>query len=254
VAWLAQEALQRNPRASRRLISALRLVPAFRHQTKPRVAAREAVVHIRRPLGPSVLLRQVTDLTSDALSQALELYATCFPGDDEFTVDQIRVLIGKGDYRLFILTRDDLPDRKTVAGMLLLMPYAGGKFVNLEYCAVAESCRSKGLGTIMMRLLLLHLAQEQDASVQHWPRLLTLECKQCLVSFYTKHGCFDTKLKPNVFQQLNSASGLLEPTPLYFLAAYVSSHSGQLVFTDAALKSIREALVALQQNLRRRVA
>lgn len=333
VARLAQRVLEMNPRATKRLLSALRLLAGgggsgphhystSPHAMKPRRAGRELQCLVRRPLAPALQLHELTGRDpreADLGKQAMELYGFCFPGDDEFPSEQICALVKAGAYRMFILTKTDLTTAgktfntshkpsssaassgfsasdcnvtKQVAGIMLVLPYQveTSQALNLDYCAISEHLRGGGVGAMMVRLLHQQLEREANCRMENavspapitsqmtgpclqpspetttavrytvdqaaaGAQLLTLECRAALVAFYKRHipACYETSLKPAVFQQLNPKTNKLEPTPLHFLVAPLtndSSHLSSLVGSDSSLRALRAALLRRQTKLR----
>lgn len=246
-ALIAVDALTKNPRAQRKFALALKLAgfskKAFHHK-RSETAALLSRAALRAPLTASVRLQEVTlsaeedaKDTPAAFSEAMHLYVTNFAGPEEPTVDQVRRAMLKGLYRLFILTKHDLK-AKTVAGMIIVAPY--GKCVNVEYCAIDEQAQGRGLGTIMLQLLIDLL--ETEARGGRRCKLLTLECKKSLLSFYHRIGFVESSLKPNVCPMVEK--GVLVDVPLYFMGFAVESDCVPTLLNHAAMSRVRSKLSA----------
>ena len=77
----------------------------------------------------------------------LRIYEESLPVREQKPVAQISALIGRRDYRVFLLRRDG-----QVAGFSIVFATPAESFCLLEYCAIHEACRNRGLG----RKLFLH--------------------------------------------------------------------------------------------------
>lgn len=239
----AVDALTKNPRAQRKLALALKLAGRFSHKTfhhkRSETAAILSRAALRAPLTASVRLQEVAppaeDANDAAFSEAMHLYTTNFRGPEEPSVEQVRRAMHKGLYRLFILTKHDLK-AKTVAGMILVAPY--GKCVNVEYCAIDEQAQGRGLGTIMLQLLIDLL--ETEARGGRRCKLLTLECKKSLVPFYQRVGFVESSLKPTVCPMVEK--GALVDVPLFFMGYAIEPDCAPTLLNHAAMSRVRSKL------------
>jgi len=247
-ALIAVDALTKNPRAQRKFALALKLAgfskKAFHHK-RSETAAILSRAALRAPLTSSIRLQEVTLPEDDddeaelpaAFSEAMHLYTTNFRGPEEPSIGQVRRAIHKGLYRLFILTKHDLKG-KNVAGMIIFAPY--GKCVNVEYCAIDEQAQGRGLGTIMLQLIIDLL--ETEARGGRRCKLLTLECKKSLVPFYQRVSFVESSLKPNVCQMLDK--GVLSEVPLFFMGFAIESDCVPTLLNHAAMSRVRSKLAA----------
>lgn len=248
-ALIAVDALSKNPRAQRKFALALKLAgfskKAFHHK-RSETAALLSRAALRAPLTASVRLQEVNLLAEDceedkklpvAFSEAMNLFTTNFRGPEEPTVEQVKRAMLKGLYRLFILTKHDLKG-KNVAGMIIVAPY--GKCVNVEYCAIDEQAQGRGLGTIMLQLLIDLL--ETEARGGRRCKLLTLECKKSLISFYQRVGFVESLLKPNVCEM--EEKGALVSVPLHFMGFAIESDCVPTLHNHAAMSRVRAKLAS----------
>lgn len=263
-AALALDALSRNPRAQRKLALAIKLAgfnnKAFHHK-RSETAALLSRAALRAPLTSSVRLQEVQLSPSDdnddgsdydsyesdadvaamkaklptAFTEAMHLYTSNFRGPEEPSVAQVARAVRKRVYRLFILTKHDLKE-KTVAGMIIVAPY--GKCVNVEYCAIDEQAQGRGLGTIMLQLLIDLLETETRGGRRC--KLLTLECKKSLVPFYQRVGFVESGLKPNVCEM--EEKGKISEVPLFFMGFAVESDCVPTLVNHAAMNRVRGKL------------
>lgn len=131
--------------------------------------------------------------------ETLEMYTSTFLGKDEFTSNEITVMMKLGIYRLFILYQHDLPlingQPRSVAAYMFVANYRRQKVYHIEYFAVSPSLRGKGIGSVMFHSIVNLL--EIEAKRNDFTVMLTLECEQHLLSFYSRLGMLNSQLKPN---------------------------------------------------------
>lgn len=249
-ARVAVDALAKNPRAQRKLARAGLKLFGFNsksfsnksfHHKRGETAALLSRAALRAPLTSSVRLQEVSLVSEEnlptAFSEAMSLYTKNFRGPEEPSTSQVARAIVKGVYRLFILTKHDLKG-KDVAGMIIVATY--GKCVNVEYCAIDDQMQGRGLGTIMLQLIIDLLETESRGGRRC--KLLTLECKKSLVSFYQRVGFMESMLRPNLCQM--EERGVLTTVPLHFMGYAIEPDCAPTLLNHAAMSRVRTKLAA----------
>eukprot|EP00013_Stygamoeba_regulata_P019428 CAMPEP_0177650218 /NCGR_PEP_ID=MMETSP0447-20121125/11819_1 /TAXON_ID=0 /ORGANISM="Stygamoeba regulata, Strain BSH-02190019" /LENGTH=246 /DNA_ID=CAMNT_0019153061 /DNA_START=433 /DNA_END=1173 /DNA_ORIENTATION=- len=178
-----------------------------------------------RAVFPSVYLRELYDYqtSSPVYKEVISLMTGDFPGDDEASPEEVKYMLSTKIYRIFVLTKSDLPTGQQVAGIICLMyyPFEGRTEVHLEYITVSKLCRSSGAGSLMLQLLTKTLrneaAEEESPSLEY----LTLECEERLVTFYNKRIAAHDAGIPPAFHK--SHSDMPDPFQFMFLPLHPSS-------------------------------
>jgi GNAT superfamily N-acetyltransferase len=158
-------------------------------------------------------------LKSPDFKEALDLFEKNFIGPEEPSRSEFPILLKKKIYRVFILKKDDLPDGKSVAGIVFTATWGQSSAIHVEYVAISEACQGKGLGTILMRSLILRL-QNEVKSADNGPKMLTLECEKKLISFYSRLGFKLSPSPPRIWEI--ESDGKAIPHQYFFLGAPLS--------------------------------
>jgi len=165
---------------------------------------------------------------STTLEEALMLYSNNFHESADLTIDELKELLRRGAFRLFILKKDDLPEGKEVAGMALTVTYGQNIGVNVEYFAISPACQGKGLGTLFLNCLISSYKREVE-SLDRGPCLLTCECEEKLSRFYSRSGFQKSSLNPDIWE--NEKDGVITPVSYYLLGTSLRE-SGQRYLND----------------------
>lgn len=83
-----------------------------------------------------------------AYESAMAIYLSSFPANERHPLDVVQRRVQSGQSRLFIATMAGEP-----IGMALLWDFDGIPFVLLDYLAMREDCRGRGLGSDFFRFL-----------------------------------------------------------------------------------------------------
>jgi len=126
--------------------------------------------------------------------EALELFSQNFKDSIDPTLDEMDRLLRKGVFRIFVLKKEDLP-RKRIAGMAMSSNQGKKGVLHIEYLAISDLCQGKGLGGLMLKNLVGCL-QRESRSLNRGPKLLTLECEDRLIPFYSKFDFQNSQLEP----------------------------------------------------------
>lgn len=147
------------------------------------------------------LIQRIEQYSSQRFRQAMSIYLKEFPRDSRLSINRIRTLLKEGDYQLLVAEENG-----QVLGFALLWICRSPAFVHLDYLAVAQKWKGKGIGTALYRWLITHL---HDFS----PRapLLTLEVEDDLIPFYQRS---QTRLLCNLLYQF---PGPLGPVPMHLM-------------------------------------
>ncbi|MBI3245285.1 MAG: GNAT family N-acetyltransferase [Deltaproteobacteria bacterium] len=141
--------------------------------------------------------------------QAMRIYGAEFPPDSRLTIARIRALLRAGSYRLIVGERD-----RQVTSFALVWVSRRPVFVHLDYIAVAQEWKGKGIGTALYRWLLAHLADFHPQA-----HLLTLEVDDSLVGFYRRSQTQLLRDTPYLFP------GPLGPVPMNLMVHDVLGRS-----------------------------
>lgn len=106
----------------------------------------------------------------------MQIYLTEFPGSSRLPVARIRHLLRTGSYRLFVAQ-----DTGRVLAMALVWVCARPALVHLDYIAVSQEWKGRGIGTAFYRWLVEHMGELSPRA-----RLLTLEVEDDLIGFYRR--------------------------------------------------------------------
>jgi len=166
--------------------------------------------------------------TSD-FKEALDLCEINFTGPDEPSREEFSLLLKKKIFRMFVMKKDDLPDGKTVAGVAVTAVWGQKVAVHIEYVAITDACQGKGLGTILMRTLILRL-QDEVKTLDKAPKMLTLECEKKLISFYSRLGFIVSPAKPRVWKI--ESQGKAVPHEYFFLGTALTKSDPSVQYLD----------------------
>jgi len=192
---------------------------------------------------------------SPDFKEALDLFEKNFVGPDEPTRSEFPLLLKKKIYRVFILKKDDLPDGKSVAGVAVTATYGQKSAIHIEYVAISDACQGKGLGTILMRSLIMRL-QNEFKSVDNGPKLLTLECEKKLIGFYSRLGFQLSPTPPRVFKILSNGKQVPHNyfflgaplTPAESIADYLDNDNFVLPYKNLLLNKSRDVLKLIKKH------
>jgi ribosomal protein S18 acetylase RimI-like enzyme len=126
---------------------------------------------------PSFLsFARVEQYRSRRFRQAMQIYRAEFSHDTGLPISQVRELLKERSYQLLVVE-----DEQQVRGFALLWISRSPAFVHLDYLAVGQKWKGKGVGTALYRWLIKHLADFSPRA-----RLLTLEVEDELIAFYQR--------------------------------------------------------------------
>jgi ribosomal protein S18 acetylase RimI-like enzyme len=113
---------------------------------------------------------------SQHFREAMQIYHAEFPVDSRLSVAKIRTLLKAGQYQLFVTQ-----EQGTVLGFALIWISHHPAFVHLDYIAVRQEQKGRGIGTLLYRWLTAHLQELCPRA-----SLLTLEVDDELIPFYRR--------------------------------------------------------------------
>jgi GNAT superfamily N-acetyltransferase len=128
----------------------------------------------------------------------LELFTQNFKDTYDPTLDQMDRMLKKGAFRVFVLKKEDLPGKR-IAGMAMVSNMGKKGVLHIEYLAISDLCQGKGLGGLMLKNLVGCL-QRETQSLNRGPKMLTLECEDRLIPFYSKFDFQNSVLEPVTFE------------------------------------------------------
>jgi GNAT superfamily N-acetyltransferase len=153
---------------------------------------------------------------------AMQIYRAEFP-DTAFPTAKIHALLKAGSYQLFIAE-----DESGVLAMALVWICRQPAFLHLDYIAVKQEEKGRGIGTTLYRWLIDHM-QELSPRAQ----LLTLEVEDDLLGFYRRSR---TKTLQNVPYLFPVRHGSI---PMHLM---VHDRLGRKTLTRALVQAIIRAL------------
>jgi len=103
-------------------------------------------------------------------------------------------MLKKGAFRVFVLKKDDLPGKR-VAGMAMISNMGKERVLHIEYLAISDLCQGKGMGGLMLKNLVGCL-QRETKTANRGPKMLTLECEDRLIPFYSKFDFQNSEIEP----------------------------------------------------------
>jgi ribosomal protein S18 acetylase RimI-like enzyme len=167
---------------------------------------------------------RITQYYSRRFRAAMQIYRAEFP-DTAFSTSRTRALLKAGSYQLFVAE-----DESGVPAMALVWICRQPAFLHLDYIAVKQEQKGRGIGTTLYRWLIDHI-QELSPRAQ----LLTLEVDDELLGFYRR-----------------SATKVLQNTPYLFPACQGPLPLNLMVHDRLGRKTLNRALVqAIIRNLYR---
>lgn len=172
---------------------------------------------------PQFLFDRVEQYTSRRFREAMRIYRAEFSRDTGLPVSRLRELLKDGSYQL-IVAQDD----RQVLGFAFIWICQKPAFVHLDYFAVVDEWKGKGLGTTLYRWLTEHLTDFSPHA-----RLLTLEVENDLIAFYRRS---DTRLLqdvPYIFP------GLRGPVPMHLM---VYDTLGRATLDRATVRGVMRGL------------
>jgi ribosomal protein S18 acetylase RimI-like enzyme len=113
---------------------------------------------------------------SRQFQEAMQIYHAEFPADSRLSVAKIRTLLTAGHYQLFVMHEGG-----EVLGFALIWISRRPAFVHLDYIAVRQEQKGRGVGTVLYRWLTTHLQELCPRA-----SLLTLEVDDELIPFYRR--------------------------------------------------------------------
>lgn len=141
---------------------------------------------------------RITRYYSQQFLQAMGIYGVEFPPDSRLSIPRIRALLQDGNYQLIVGQQN-----QQVVSFALIWMSRRPAFVHLDYIAVAQEWKGKGMGTALYRWLLAHRAEFHPQA-----RLLTLEVDDSLIGFYRRSQTKLLRDTPYLFP------GPLGPVPM----------------------------------------
>jgi ribosomal protein S18 acetylase RimI-like enzyme len=181
-----------------------------------------------------LLFTRVERYYSHGFRQAMRIYLAEFPADSRLPVSRVRSLLRAGEYQLLVAQDQDAGG---VLAMALIWVCGRPAFVHLDYIAVRQECKGRGIGTALYRWLVKHVQKLSPRA-----QLLTLEVEDDLVSFYRRSQTRILQNVPYLFP------GLHGPIPMHLM---VYDRQGRKTL-DRAL--VQRLIRALYQGLHHRGA
>ena len=151
---------------------------------------------------PQILFQRVEQYHSHRFRQAMNIYLAEFSRDSRLSISRIRELLKAGDYQPLIAE-----ERGQVMGFALIWLSRAPAFVHLDYLAVGQPWKGKGVGTALYRWLIARLRALSPRT-----QLLTLEVEDDLILFYQRS---QTRLLREVKYLF---PGPLGPVPMHLMA------------------------------------
>lgn len=145
---------------------------------------------------------RVEQYRSRRFHEAMRIYRAEFSHDTGLPIPRIHQLLQAGNYQLLIGQ-----DEQQVLVFALIWICQKPAFVHLDYFAVADEWKGKGVGTTLYRWLTDHLADFSPRA-----QLLTLEVEDDLIPFYRRS---DTRLLEGVSYIFPGSHG---PVPMHLMA------------------------------------
>jgi GNAT superfamily N-acetyltransferase len=125
---------------------------------------------------PPLSFSGVEHYSSRRFHEAMRIYRAELSRDTGLPIPRIRELLQAGNYQLLIGQ-----DEQQVLVFALIWICQKPAFVHLDYFAVAEGWKGKGIGTTLYRWLTDHLTDFSPHA-----QLLTLEVEDDLIAFYRR--------------------------------------------------------------------
>jgi len=116
--------------------------------------------------------------------EVVSLWQDEFKGPAEVSLSSFVNLVKAGVYRVFVLPLGaGGGGGGSLAGMFVTSNYGQNIVEHVEYLAVSQACRGKGVGSILCQLLVHVLSSAKTV-----PKLASLECEEKLIPFYSRLG------------------------------------------------------------------
>jgi GNAT superfamily N-acetyltransferase len=174
---------------------------------------------------------RVQQYYSRRFREAMQIYIAEFPAISRLPVTRVRHLLRTGRYQLFVAQDQDTG---RVLALALIWVCARPTFVHLDYIAVRQEWKGRGMGTAFYRWLIKHM-EELSSRAQ----LLTLEVEDDLVGFYRRS---QTRVLQNVPYLFPGSRG---PISMHLM---VYDRRGRKTLGRAIVQGLTRAL--LQSNRR----
>jgi len=104
-------------------------------------------------------IKQIHDFENEIEQQISQIYTTSFPPSEKMKFSEIVATVIRGDRFLFIAEEKD-----RVLGFALVKPLSIVGVFLLEYMAVAENSRSKGIGTVLLQHVVRILRSNNESA------------------------------------------------------------------------------------------
>ena len=160
------------------------------------------------------VLKRVTHTTSRLFAKAVAILIQSIPTEEQLPTERLKRLLAQDDYQLYSYHMDGDP----VGSALLYVP-AGGEFAWLDYMAVRDDTRGRGIGSSLFREIVRLINRDRKAA-----RWLLFEVdddregSDCArqtnlrrIEFYRRLGAH---LLANVPYRFPNANGLVVPMRL----------------------------------------
>lgn len=149
----------------------------------------------------SFTVERLVHYRSRQFQEVMRIYQREFPADSRLSVATIRTLLKGEQYQLFV-TREG----ETVLGFALVWISLRPAFVHLDYVAVRQEQKGRGIGTALYRWLTTHLQELCPRA-----SLLTLEVGDELIPFYRRSDTHILEHVPYLFP------GRFGPLPMHLM-------------------------------------
>lgn len=172
---------------------------------------------------PQLSFIRVEQYASRRFREAMRIYRAEFSHDTGLPVSRLFELLKEGSYQLLVAQAE-----QRVLGFALIWVCRNPAFVHLDYFAVVDEWKEKGIGTRLYRWLTEHLTDFSSRA-----RLLTLEVEDDLIAFYRRS---DTRLLQDVPYLFPGPRG---PVPMHLM---VYDTLGRTTLDRATVRSVMRGL------------
>ncbi len=181
---------------------------------------------------------EVKDTDSHEFNSAINIYIQAIPATERQSIDTIKQRVSSGKEKLFIESIDG-----EVALMALLYPLEGTEFVLLDYMAVKEEYRKRGVGSEFLKniytvtgwknkLFILEVENPKTGTDQ--------ETRQRRVYFYRKNGA-------KILKHVHYVLPPLQGNSLIDMILLVISQNRRLLWLSG--EAIKEVIVQIYKEL-----
>ena len=177
------------------------------------------------PVTPEISVRRVEHYFSRRFREAMRIYHAEFPADSRLSLSRIRQLLKSEQYQLYV-AREQETAHVIAFALVWICPHPA--FVHLDYIAVEQEKKGRGIGTALYWWLMAHMEELAPRS-----QLLTLEVEDALIEFYRRS---QTRVMQNVPYVFPGPYGLI---PMHLM---VYDRQGRKTLSRTVVQNIIRAL------------